>query len=653
MGGSSSKGMRSRSKSIARDNSRKSKNPKSMKKVKAKGKSRKDSAQWTKVDDEVTFVAGYSRSDSSSSMVGPAVPRPRAKSLRFGDFQHLDRVHKVDDTEFLPVDIAFFQEGKVQPEELCHVCSVYTGCETLVCGVCYRLYHQGCLSKIGQWTGPPDLLTSASGIWTCHQCSNLGNLLTEEEVIRVLKRLDKCNIRREDDLSLTDYLAYCHMSLQDDDGKVLTREKAENARRRFAQVQPDTKSRITWCQFLNIEAVRILSKRNKNALVRILTAPELERARDEFRILDTDMDGRITKATAHEALDKNSRKSGYYPDETMMYIDEDLNQSISWIEFLGDRAIYIIAERPCLRISPLAQSTNRRGSHRSSLSSATSLPVTPVTKTPPTHHGKAVARKVSVTAMSSVPNTPVSNKQTSAIQGVCVFRHSDSAPTGLRSFPNLAALTTNEPREHTHPNSGPASNSPAKKQTVTAGFPILPPSPQSSRPTTHHCRSSSGFVAVKKSDPDFSQSKSNNNCENVPVIMHVHHSDSAAGQRLSGGSDSSGIKITSSGSGSQPGYPIVPPRGESQGHAIRSLQEESHTSAGHHVTSKPPLGSSPHGRAVAGPPYGSLVVRVQKGEYRQTQARSMYLASDSLQVASTFGTVTGDSSTGRRPLSLV
>ena len=42
----------------------------------------------------------------------------------------------------------------------------------------------------------------------------------------------------------------------------------------------------------------------QNALVRLLTKPEVERARDAFRKLDTDMDGRITKATAHEALDR-------------------------------------------------------------------------------------------------------------------------------------------------------------------------------------------------------------------------------------------------------------------------------------------------------------------------------------------------------------
>ena len=37
----------------------------------------------------------------------------RSRSLRFGDFAQMDRVHKVADNEYLPVDIAFFQDGKV------------------------------------------------------------------------------------------------------------------------------------------------------------------------------------------------------------------------------------------------------------------------------------------------------------------------------------------------------------------------------------------------------------------------------------------------------------------------------------------------------------------------------------------------------------
>ena len=105
---------------------------------------------------------------------------------------------------------------------------------------------------------PPPLLrprprfqiTSSSAIPCTHYCHSHSSLY-----VRVP--------RAEDDLTLQDYLAYCHMSLQEDEDKVLTRAKAENASRRFAQVDTAGKGRITWCQFLNIETVRILKKRNK------------------------------------------------------------------------------------------------------------------------------------------------------------------------------------------------------------------------------------------------------------------------------------------------------------------------------------------------------------------------------------------------------
>ncbi|XP_076440079.1 uncharacterized protein LOC143279790 [Babylonia areolata] len=647
MGGSSSKEKRTKPQT----------NCKKSKKAKVKGKSakakggKKGSAQWTRADGEegeVTFTACSRKASEDTDTLRPPAMRARSKSLRFVDFTQLDRQRPADDNDLLPVDIAFFQEGKAEPEELCHVCSVYTGSETLLCGVCYRVFHEGCLAKIGQWSGPPDLLAN-SGMWSCHQCANLGNMLTKQEIIEVLRRLDKCGIRREDDMSLADYMAYCHMSLQEDEGKVLTRDKAENARRRFSQADTAARGRITWLQFLNIESVRILNKRSKNALVRLLTQAELERARDAFRMLDTDMDGRITKETAHNALDRNSRRSGYYPDETMMYIDEDLNDSISWIEFLRDRAIYIIAERPCLRASPLAQSTRRRSSNRSTIADATSLPATPLTKTPPLPHGKGVVRSMSQVAVkNALPPSPICKP----LSMTPPSRHSDGASPGTKAYPSVqVSAMVIQAREETAEGKGAknrsAPTSPTKKQFT--GLPNLPSSASSSsvsssRPnSSHHLhRSAASFPStpVKTSAPEF------------PPVQQNH--SGSAGQRLSGGLDSGagGGPRRLSGQGEQQTALANPPRRE---FVRRSSQEDSvgpSTSGAHHVTGKPPMGS--HGRAVAAPPYGKLVERVQKGEYRQTQARSLLVTSSPpSQVTPTFGHVTGDTSTGRRPLSLV
>jgi hypothetical protein len=242
----------------------------------------------------------------------------------------------------------------------------------------------------------------------------------------------------------------------------------------------------------------------------------------------------------------------------------------------------------------------------------------------------------------SVPTTPCKPG------ALGVFRHSDSAPTvGLRSFANMAALSSNEPREHTKSQQGfhrgpTPPSSPTKRQGSSEGFPCLPPPPparSSSSSSTHHSRSSSGFI--KRSD------------SHLDAVVHNRgsHGEIAQHQRGSRGSQGEIAQQSSVVASAQYSDPAPHPAPH-QGLARRSSQEDSAPG----LASKPPM---PVGARVvaAGPAYGNLVARVQKGEYRQTQARSMYLASDKpfLQAASSFGPVSTDNSNsnGRRPLSLV
>lgn len=68
------------------------------------------------------------------------------------------------------LDISF----QVQPEELCHVCSVYTGRETYPCRICYKVYHEGCLRKLGQCKDPASSALLKRAVkpvgWSCHKC---------------------------------------------------------------------------------------------------------------------------------------------------------------------------------------------------------------------------------------------------------------------------------------------------------------------------------------------------------------------------------------------------------------------------------------------------------------------------------------------------
>ena len=388
------------------------------------------------------------------------------------------------------------------------------------------------------------------------------------------------------------------------------------------------------------------------------------------------------------------------------------------MEFLRDRAIFIIAERPCIRAPPLDHSTlRRRGSNRSSLAVAISLPATPLAaQTPPPQHLRGVATRhvASATAMS-VPTTPTCKQQPGPYgNGNGVFRHSDGVAQGFRSAfsgaqvpsgggyhgsnneasggGSLAIGSVHSSSAQACVTNRSAPTTPVKKQC--GGFPLLPPPPPSSRHGHRGTGGSSSSVPstpVRKCSSDFLQYTGQSG--SASYLGHAHHetshhrgsahSDGSAGLRLSGGHDflgggaSGGRRLSSQGhsrsaSGEQQGSPASgnPFRSESSAsHTRRSSHGDSATgnpasptttttttpatSNGNHVTGKPPMGT--YGRAIAAPPYGKLVERVQKGEYRQTQARSLLLTSDSSfsQATPTFGHVTGDTSTGRRPLSLV
>ena len=214
------------------------------------------------------------------------------------------------------------------------------------------------------------------------------------------------------------------------------------------------------------------------------------------------------------------------------------------MEFLRDRAIFIIAERPCIRAPPLDHSTlRRRGSNRSSLAVAISLPATPLAaQTPTPQHAKGVATRhvVSATAMS-VPTTPTC-KQQPGPYGNGAFRHSDGVAQGFKSAfgpsgggyqggneasggslavgsgsgsvqSSAQACVTNRS----------APTTPVKKQC--GGFPLLPPPPPSSR---HGHRGTGGSspssvpsTPVRKCASDFLQYTGQSG--SASYLGHAHH----------------------------------------------------------------------------------------------------------------------------------
>lgn len=73
----------------------------------------KTDAKWTKVSGEGVKLQHDDRKDSDVEDLKNPPQRERSKSLRFCDFTQLERTPKVGHADLLPVDIAFFQEGRV------------------------------------------------------------------------------------------------------------------------------------------------------------------------------------------------------------------------------------------------------------------------------------------------------------------------------------------------------------------------------------------------------------------------------------------------------------------------------------------------------------------------------------------------------------
>ncbi|XP_055885756.1 PHD finger protein 24-like isoform X2 [Biomphalaria glabrata] len=264
------------------------------------------------------------------------------RSLRFSDFNKVLRRTKVYEWEMTPLDIALEDVREPKPEDVCYICGVYTGHHVRICRVCMKAYHDGCLLKIGHPLTEKHRKLITSKQWSCHQCAALNHLLTQEEVRTALEDLQDLDICK-DNITEESYLSYCKQSLNRE-GKIFTAEKEGSSLTRFHIFAKDKV--VSWTDFLNMEGIRILSRRNKDSLVHLLTQSELAEARKTFKTLDKKGLGMVSKSEVQQFLDSTkTRVSSYFPDDSMMYIDEDLDSPVTWGDFLRDRAIYFLGQR--------------------------------------------------------------------------------------------------------------------------------------------------------------------------------------------------------------------------------------------------------------------------------------------------------------------
>ncbi|PKK16548.1 hypothetical protein A306_00000353 [Columba livia] len=260
---------------------------------------------------------------------------------------------------------------------MCEICEVWTAESLFPCRVCSRVYHDGCLRRMGYLQNDSAVEVTETAHtetgWSCYYCDNLNLLLTEEEMFSLMETLRHCKIIPETCLTLDDFLHYKHLVHKQQFERPMAEAQEEQAALQFSALDPDKKGHIEWHDFLSHESIQLLQKlRPQNALLRLLTAKERERARAAFLALDQDGDGFIREGECRRARHGWFRKhqkempscsvsishvgpmsessptsSGSSKSQkTPAAAEQEEARPVDWASFLRENVAYILAARP-------------------------------------------------------------------------------------------------------------------------------------------------------------------------------------------------------------------------------------------------------------------------------------------------------------------
>lgn len=254
---------------------------------------------------------------------------------------------------------------------MCEVCEVWTAESLLPCRVCTRVYHDGCLQRMGLLSrdGASEAIEAAHSVagWSCYRCDNLNSLLTEEEMDSLSNAFRQCNVTPESSLTLEDFLRYKGLA-----GQPSSQEEEARHALQFAALDPEQRGIVAWADFLSHESLMLLQRtRTQEGLLHLLTGKERERAREAFLALNQHRDGLISQGESQRSQHAWFRKrhqgapscgasisrvnpiSGSGSNSQMQEGKELLRQeqgepsrTVTWPAFLRESTVYILAARP-------------------------------------------------------------------------------------------------------------------------------------------------------------------------------------------------------------------------------------------------------------------------------------------------------------------
>ncbi|KAM9251349.1 PHD finger protein 24 [Cariama cristata] len=349
------------------------------------GTARRGTLEQAVQEGEEEAVAGPSQPEESSAS---KAAWERLRDGRGMEPEEFDRANRFTPPAFIrpkrelhddePPDISLEQREQVLNDEMCEICEVWTAESLFPCRICSRVYHDGCLRRMGYLQNDSAVEVTETAHtetgWSCYYCDNLNLLLTEEEMYSLMETLRHCKIIPETCLTLDDFLHYKHLVHKQQFERPMAEAQEEQAALQFSALDPDKKGHIEWHDFLSHESIQLLQKlRPQNALLRLLTAKERERARMAFLALDQDSDGFIREGECRRAQHAWFRKhqketpscnvsishvgpmsesspassgSGKSQEKALPAKEQEEARPVDWPGFLRENVAYILAARP-------------------------------------------------------------------------------------------------------------------------------------------------------------------------------------------------------------------------------------------------------------------------------------------------------------------
>ncbi|XP_075043090.1 PHD finger protein 24 isoform X2 [Mixophyes fleayi] len=308
------------------------------------------------------------------------------KTKRFTPLAFIRPTRALNDDD--PPEISLDQREEITDDEMCEICEVWTAESLYPCRICSRVFHDGCLHRMGYLRNDNALevteMAHTETGWSCYYCDNLNLLLTEEEMYSLMETFSQCKVIPECPLTLDDFLHYKHLVNRRMQEKQLSDELEEQATLQFSSMDPEKKGQVEWDDFLSHESICLLQKlRTPNSLLRLLSAKERERARSTFLSLDLDNDrligGSECKRAQHGWFRKQSKEavscnvsishvgpmsesspgsstSGKSQEKIPLTTEPDESRQVNWDTFLRENIVYILAARPnssAIHLKPL------------------------------------------------------------------------------------------------------------------------------------------------------------------------------------------------------------------------------------------------------------------------------------------------------------